>query len=67
MNLIFHLLMTVTMGCVQVVLFIATLAVAIVSGIGFAIIFIPVLLFNLWVERKAEKDTQDIVDKYSGR
>jgi hypothetical protein len=56
MNLIFHLLMSVILGCVQVVLFIVNLVVAIVMGIGIAIIFIPVLLFNLWVDRKTDDD-----------
>jgi hypothetical protein len=48
--------MTVIMGCVQVVLFIVNLAVSIVMGIGIAIIFIPVLLFNLWVDREVGDD-----------
>jgi hypothetical protein len=48
--------MTVILGCVQVVLFIVNLVVAIVMGIGIAIIFIPVLLFNLWVDRKTDDD-----------
>ena len=56
MNLILHLLMSVILGCVQVVLFMVNLVVAIVMGIGIAIIFIPVLLFNLWVDRKTDDD-----------
>jgi hypothetical protein len=36
----------------------ANLVVAIVmgTGIAIAIIFIPVLLFNLWVDRKTDDD-----------
>ena len=56
MHLILYLLMTAIMGCVQVVLFIVNLAVSIVMGIGIAIIFIPVLLFNLWVDREVGDD-----------
>ena len=48
MSFIFYLLMTAIMGCLQVVLFIVKLVVTIVMSIGFAIVYIPVLLFSLW-------------------
>lgn len=59
MNLIYDLLMTVILGCVQVVLFIVNLVVAIVMGIGMAVIFIPVLLYSMWSESRATKDNDE--------
>ena len=56
MSFIFNLVLAVIIWCVQAVLVIAKLVVAIVMGIGIAIVFIPVLLFNLWVDRKADGD-----------
>jgi hypothetical protein len=48
MSFIFNLVLAVIIWCVQVVLFIVKLVITIVMSIGFAIVFIPVLLFNLW-------------------
>ena len=56
MSFLFNLVLALIIWCVQAVLVVARLVVAIVMGIGMAIIFIPVLLFNLWVDRKADDD-----------
>ena len=65
MRFIFGLIMLVLMACVQVVMVTLNIVVAVVMGCVGAVIFIPVLLFSMWSDSRAEKDTQDIIDKYS--
>ena len=57
MSFLFNLVLVVIIWCVQAVLVIARLVVTIVMSIGITIIFIPVLLFNLAVDRKADDDS----------
>jgi hypothetical protein len=57
MSFLFNLVLVVIIWCFRLVLVIANLVIAIMVGIFMTIIFIPVLLFNLAVDRKADHDS----------